>query len=428
MSIARTEFSPHLATSEKSQAWAAWTVAVLFVLYLFGFQTGYAAVNAGIQQEIGLSLTQLGAIAATYTWSFALFQLFGGALLDRLGGRRVLLPAMAIFTSGVFLFASASSYQTLIGAQLVLALGACCGFVGAGYMGGRWFGMEKFSFMFGLVQCFASLFSAFNQNALALAVQNLDWRQLCTWTGIVGIAVFALACVFLRDPTPPKALPRGRDMWELIRDLAASIGQIVRIPHVWIAAGFGALTFGSLLAAGVVWGPKLMLAHGVPSSTANLVASMMWLGLACGCITVPWLSDRLARRKLPTILGITLQLLALLGLVHMQHPSPTVALGLWLLFGFGAAAHMLAFSTAGDVVKPELIGTSAAIVNGAMFLVSGLLIARPGQLAERFATGTPVLEIAARAMIPLEISLAAALVLAICIRESHPQATAQLET
>ncbi len=39
---------------------------------------------------------------------------------------------------------------------------------------------------------------------------------------------------------------------------------------------------------------------------------------------------------------------------------------------------MLAFSTAADVVKPSQIGTSAAIVNGIMFLVGGVMISRPG--------------------------------------------------
>jgi hypothetical protein len=39
---------------------------------------------------------------------------------------------------------------------------------------------------------------------------------------------------------------------------------------------------------------------------------------------------------------------------------------------------MLAFSCAGDIVRIDLIGTSAAVVNGSMFLVGGLLIARPG--------------------------------------------------
>jgi MFS family permease len=407
----------------KVRAWATWGIAVLFVLYLFGFQTGYAVVNSSIQKDIGLTIAQLGAVAAAYTWSFAIFQLFGGALLDRLGARLVLLPAIAIFTAGVFLFASASSFPTIVAAQLVLALGACVGFVGAGYVGGQWFGMAKFSFMFGLVQCFASLFSAFNQNLMAAAVRALDWRELCAWIGALGIVVFVLAVAFLRDPASAAASRVAQRISQLPRELASSILQIVRIPHVWIAAGIGAFTFGALLAAGVVWAPKLMLARGLSAGTAGFAASMLWLGLALGCIVVPWWSDAVARRKLPTAAGIAIQLLALAALVHLPLGSDAATMALWFVFGFGAAAHMLAFSAAADVVKVELIGTSAAIVNGTMFLVSGLLIARPGQLAERFAAQAAAApEVAVRAALPLELALVAALVLVVLIKESHPRA------
>jgi hypothetical protein len=43
---------------------------------------------------------------------------------------------------------------------------------------------------------------------------------------------------------------------------------------------------------------------------------------------------------------------------------------LWFLFGAGNSAQVLAFAPA-DVVEPEFIGTSAAVVNGIMFLVGG---------------------------------------------------------
>lgn len=192
---------------------------------------------------------------------------------------------------------------------------------------------------------------------------------------------------------------------------------------MWVAAGIGAFTFGALLAAGVVWAPKLMLARGLSPGTASFAASMLWLGLALGCIIVPWWSDAVARRKLPTASGIAIQLLALAALVHLPLGSDAVTMALWFVFGFGAAAHMLAFSAAADVVKVELIGTSAAIVNGTMFLVSGLLIARPGQLAERFAAQAAAApQVAERAALPLELALVAALVLALLIRESHPRA------
>lgn len=115
-----------------------------------------------------------------------------------------------------------------------------------------------------------------------------------------------------------------------------------------------------------------------------------------------------------------MQLSALVALIYLPNLTPTTAVVLWFLFGFGAAAHMLAFSCAGDIVRIDLIGTSAAVVNGSMFLVSGLLIARPGQLAERFAASTTI-EVAHRAMVPLELGLVLAIVLALIIRESHPR-------
>ena len=94
-----------------------------------------------------ISVTEIGRIATTYTWAFAVFQLFSGALLDRLGSRLIIPPAIALVTLGISMFANASAYQTFLAAQVVLALGACGGFVGAGYIGGQWFGMAKFSFM-----------------------------------------------------------------------------------------------------------------------------------------------------------------------------------------------------------------------------------------------------------------------------------------
>jgi hypothetical protein len=78
-----------------------------------------------------------------------------------MGARRILVPAILLVSIGVFIFANAKDFGMLLMSQALIALGACTGFVGAGYIGGKWFGMAKFSFMFGLVQFAASLFSAF---------------------------------------------------------------------------------------------------------------------------------------------------------------------------------------------------------------------------------------------------------------------------
>lgn len=47
---------------------------------------------------------------------------------------------------------------------------------------------------------------------------------------------------------------------------------------------------------------------------------------------------------------------------------------LYFIFGFCNAGHMLNFTAAGDNVPQHLIGTSASIVNGSMFVAGGLLM------------------------------------------------------
>ena len=151
-----------------------WCLANLFVVYLFSVQTGYAIVNANIQKDVGLTVAQIASIAAVYTWAFAICQFFGGALLDRLGARMILPISIGLVTLGVFIFANAKSYEMLLISQFVLALGSCTGFVGAGYVGGKWFGMALFSFMFGLTQFVASFTSAFTQNLIEFALKYMD--------------------------------------------------------------------------------------------------------------------------------------------------------------------------------------------------------------------------------------------------------------
>ena len=405
-----------------ARAWLVWLIAVTFVVYYFSFQTGYSIVNANVKEDVGLTIPQVGLIAALYTWVFAICQFLSGPLLDRLGARKVLLPAITLVTIGIFLFARAESFAMLMLSQAFIALGACTGFVGAGYVGGTWFGWAKFSFMFGLVQFSASLFSAVNQNLLSAALDLWPWRDLFGYVAVFGIGLFIAAFLWLRDPAPV-VVPGPRGFGAFFGEVARSMTHVAKFPAVWVATAFGALCFGVMLALGVVWGPKLLMVRGIDSGTANLAASLLWFGLAAGCFITPWISDKLTRRKLPIVIGLVVQLAALAILVYAPILDQTVAVALCFLFGFGNSVHMLAFSSAADVVEAKYIGTSAAIVNGLMFIVGGVMISRPGLraglgLEEGLIPAS--LELAQFASRPLVIAIILSLIIALFMRETHP--------
>lgn len=413
---------PRTATLGGPMAWWVWTLAVIFVVYLFSFQTGYSIVNPSVQKDVGLSIAQVGTIAAVYTWAFAIAQFFGGALLDRLGSRKVLPISIALVTIGIFVFANAQSYGMLLLSQVIIAIGSCTGFVGAGYVGGQWFGMAKFSFMFGLVQVVAALTSAFSVNLIGMALGSMTWRTLFNGTAVFGIVLFVVGLMYIRNPTPVVSHgPAG--IGNFFASVLKSMADVAKIGHVWVASLGGALSFGAMLALGVVWMPKLLQVHGLSEASANFGASMLWLGLAAGSAVVPHWSDVIRKRKLPIILGAAIQLAAFLALLYLPGIGSGMAMVLCFIFGFANAAHMLAFSTAADVVQPSQIGTSAAIVNGIMFILGGVLISRPGV---RIGLGLEAgyepasLPLAQYASLPIIIACVLALVIAMVMKETYP--------
>jgi MFS family permease len=407
-------------------AWWVWILGVAFVVYLFSVQTGYAIVSPSVEKDVGLTTIQVSTIAAMYTWVFALFQFYGGALLDQLGSRKVLPISIALVVVGVFVFANARSFEVLLLSQVILAIGSCTGFVGAGYIGGQWFGMAKFSLMFGLVQVVAALTSAVSQNAIDFALKRTTWSALFNYVGICGIALFVLGLLFIRNPTPVTG-GTHRGVISFLVGVTRNLFEVGKIGHVWMASIIGAALFGVLLALGVVWAPKVLMVRGASASTAAFGASMLWLGLAVGSAAVPWWSDHIRARKLPIILGTVVQLIAVALLVYVAELGTTIDLVLCFVIGFANASHMLAFSTAADVVEPRQIGTSAAIVNGIMFIVGGIMIARPGVRIGRaveagIAKGS--MDMVQYAAVPLMVALAIALVLSFAMRETFPAKSA----
>ncbi|MGH8493156.1 MAG: MFS transporter [Moraxellaceae bacterium] len=404
-------------------AWWVWALAVTFVVYLFSFQTGYAIVNPNVQKDINLSVAQVGTIAAVYTWVFAVCQFFGGALLDRIGSRKVLPISIGLVTIGIFIFANAKTFEMLLLSQVVIAIGSCTGFVGAGYVGGSWFGMAKFSIMFGLVQLMASLTSAFSQNLIGLALDTVTWRELFNMTALFGIALLVLGCLYIKDPKPVVSDHHG-GIGEFFASVTASMFDVAKIGHVWLSALAGALTFGAMLALGVIWMPKILMAHGLSESTANFGASLLWLGLAGGSAVIPHLSDVFRNRKILIVLGNLVQLIAALIMVYASGLSSTAALLLCFIFGFANASHMLTFSSAADVVRPQQIGTSAALVNGIMFIAGGILMSRPGvRIGWGLEEGLKPesLELVRYAGLPITIALILAVIFAILMRETYPK-------
>lgn len=352
-------------------AWTVWILATVFVIYLFNIQTMFSDVKGDIATRLGLDLNHLTMIAATYTWAFAIFQFFGGAFLDCFGSRRVMIPAILFVTLGVFLYGMADSYAMILLAQVLMALGACCGFVGAGYVGGVWFGMAAYGTMFGYVQTLSSVGSAVQQPIIESLLKHMSYNHLFIILGFIGVALVILAVIFMRNPQP---VPITRNPFKVVGN---NLLQIFKKPQMWIAAVWGGIVFGLNLALGVVWTPEIFAHYGFDNGYIGTAA--LWLGLAAGSCFWPQWSNRIASRRVPSIIGVLMMIVGLLLVIFVAMPMWLMCVMMFAI-GMGATAHMLAFSVGGDVAGGPLVGTSSAFLNGIMFICGGFLQNIPSSL------------------------------------------------
>ena len=373
--------APHRVPSRIGgpEAWLVWVLATSFVVWLFAIQTGYAVVSPEIQQDAGLSLAQIGLAASIYTWVFALVQFFSGSLLDRFGSRPLLAIAVGLVTVGAFLYSGTTDFATLATAQVVLAIGASFGFVGAGYVGGKWFVAARYGLMFGLVQAAASLGSAVGQPLILAVLGHLSWQQLLVAFGTFGVLLTVLFILIVRDPVVAESdapSSRGNVFAEIIRDL----GQCFSTPNVVLSAIFAGAAFGTMLAMGTLWGPRLFEARGASSEFATVLTALAWLGLAVGAPLVNVLSDREGSRKVPAVIWLALQAIAISLVIYLPGESNGLAIVLMFAVGLFSGVQMLGFTVAGESVSGNLIGSASAIVNGICFVVGGLLTSIPSSL------------------------------------------------
>jgi len=427
---------PHQSKLGGQQAWINWLLATAYVVFVFTLQTGYAITNLSMSEDLGISAAQIGVIGSIYTWAFAVAQFGSGSIMDRLGARWTMPIASAVVTVGAFMFASSTGPIQLVVAQVLMALGAAFGFVGAGFVGGQWFAPIKFGFMFALVQFVASLSAIAGQNLIGAYIVDTPWDAIIYAMAMGGAVLTVLMFIIMRDPVRDDM---QQAPWPGIKpfldELVKSLGEVMAIKDSWINAVIGGATFGCMLSLGVIWGPRFLIATGLDEGTAYTASSMMWLGLAISAPLFAILSDKMKSRKKPMFIGCLLQMIAILFILSRPGVSVSETYFWFFMWGFMSGGSMLNFPIGADLVPIRLIGTSAAFCNAVQFIVGGIMMAIPGRVLDGSGLIARVQEAVDKtdglvrtgsvsdyqwALIILPITLTMALFLFLFLKETYP--------
>jgi sugar phosphate permease len=279
------------------------TIAAYMITYIDRVVISSAVPS--IQKEFGFSIVTMGWILSSFQWAYALFQIPGGWLGDRIGPRR----AMTLIVSWWSLFTCATVFAWSAGSMALIrflfGMGEAGAFPIATRSLSRWMLPTERGFAQGATHAGSRLGGAITPALVVLIIVRYGWRAAFLCCGALGLIWAAVWFSYYRD-TPDEHASVNAGERELIRsslELARGARslqnvpwrRIVSSPQMWILSAMY-FCYAYNLSVYLVWFPKYLNDHrGFNLKQMGFYASLPLLAGTVGDVFGGWFSDLLAK-------------------------------------------------------------------------------------------------------------------------------------
>lgn len=330
-----------------------------------------------IQRDLGFSMITIGWIFAAFRWGYAFFQIPGGWMGDRIGGRRAL--SLVVIWWSIFTSLTAFSWNAL-------SMGVCRFLFGVGEAGAfpiatrslsGWMLPTERGFAQGLTHAASRVGAALTPPLVVLLMVRFGWRTPFFLFGLIGLCWAAAWYWYYRD-TPAEHRFTNDAEKSLIEN---SVGvrpartqnvpwkRILRSPSLWTLS-LMYFCYGYSIDIYLDWFPKYLNDHrGFNLTQMGFYASLPLLAGAAGDLLGGTISDRFARRfgnlKLArrgvALAGFILAAVFILPATFTAHSTASVLYSCVAVFGLEITVGV-AWAIPLDI-GGEYAGTVASVMN-----------------------------------------------------------------
>lgn len=335
-----------------------------FLSYLY--RTVNAVLAPDLVRDLGLDPAGLGLLTASYFLAFAVFQLPLGMLLDRYGPRRVEAALLVFAAIGAFVFARAETMAGLMIGRALIGLGVSACLMAAFKAFTQWFPRETLPFTNGIQMVSGGLGALVATTPVELALRSTDWRGV--FLLLAGVTLAAAIGIFAIVPEKT-AGNAGR---ETLRQQLAGIGEVFSSRAFWRITPWAVAGQSVYLSLIGLWaGPWLRDVAGCGRvAVANTLLGIA-LAMIAGYFALGTLAARLGRRGVPTARVAAGGMSLFLGVQLLLLLQPvTLAVPLWLLFGFFGTACILPYAVLSQQFPANLTGRVNTGLNLLVFLAA----------------------------------------------------------
>ncbi|MGL9762767.1 MAG: MFS transporter [Wolbachia sp.] len=391
----------------RAKAWFVWLISNLIVIFS-NMQIIYTFISVDLEKELELTIAQVALANSAYNWTFAISQFVSGAMFNVFSSKRIYFFSLSTMILGFLVLINSENFSYLILSQVLIAIGASFGFIGAAHISSTCFSVAQFGLMFSLVQTISSLSALVIQILFSsFLAEGIYWKNLIMCIILLGVLIFVLMFFY-----PEALLERSLEKHTIkssIKTVICSILTVLKLKDIWITSIVGAITFGIFLALNTLWAPRLLSNSELDAMGSGIATAVLWLGLAIGAPIADRISNLFKNRK-HVISAFALLQGILIIILLCSHLTVHIVYSCMLMFGFFAGGHMLNFTVGSEIVERKRISTSSSVINGFMFIVGGIIASTLALFTDH-----------QMALLTIFAALATASILNYAIKETYPK-------
>jgi ACS family D-galactonate transporter-like MFS transporter len=322
----------------------------------------------------------MGVILSAFSWTYALAQIPGGALLDKFGTRLTYTVSLILWSVFTGLQGAAFSVASLLGARLGMGAAEAPCFPANSRILVSWFPQRERARANSVYSIGMYFGIAFLSPLLFWVTNAFGWRHLFIGAGVIGVLFGIVWWVSYREPHESKWANQA-ELDEIAAGGGINLAQAAKTPFSWsdvgyllkqrqiVGASIGQFATNSTLVFFLTWFPTyLVKERGMAFIKAGFFASLPFIAATVGVILGGIVSDALVKRtgsltigrKTPVVAGL---LLSSLITVAAFVDSNTVVIIVMSIAFFGQGMSNLGWTLISEVAPRKLIGVTGGVFN-----------------------------------------------------------------
>lgn len=362
------------------------TLLMIFITVVICYvdRANLAVASAHIQEEFGITKTEMGYIFSAFAWMYTLCQIPGGRVLDRLGSRTTYFIAIMGWSVATLFQGFATGLLSLIGLRAITGIFEAPAFPTNNRMVTSWFPEQERASAVGFYTSGQFVGLAFLTPLLIWIQEMLSWHWVFIITGGIGIIWALIWHKVYQAPRKTKGITQAElDYIEQgggLIDGDAQIENKVSAPLTkadWklvfhrklVGVYLGQFAIASTLWFFLTWFPNYLTQEkGITALKAGFMTTVPFLAAFVGVLLSGWIADKLVRkgfsigfsRKLPIICGLLIST-CIMGANYTNDPVWITVLMAVAFFGNGFAS--ITWSLVSSLAPMRLIGLTGGVFN-----------------------------------------------------------------